>query len=125
MLELLALLACRCDAGPSPLPEPEPHYAEFDHLVDLTAQGQLGPAKDLARDLVGPDDDAKLASAAGYLQTAATTEDLVDGVSAMAEACGACHAAKGVEPLVTPPPPSGDAYAARRAAWSLVWGARP
>ncbi len=122
MLELLLwLAACRCDGGTTPLPAPDAHYAEFDHLVDLAAMGSVAPARELARDLDVADDDAKLASAAGYTQTALDAEELADGVAAMAAACGACHAQDHVT-TSTARPPFDHEHAARWAIWGLVWG---
>lgn len=119
---LVALLACRCDGGPTHAPAPEAHYADFDHLVDLAAKGDVAPAKALARDLEVADDDATLASATGFVQMALDADELADGVSEMAAACGACHASRGVTATGTRPVFDHE-HAARWATWGVVWGA--
>ena len=106
---VMALSGCTC-GGPSTQRPTVPtassgHFPRFHALVNATLQGEVETARFLAADLRPSDlpevdDDGgaaeKIGGGLGFLQTASTPEDAVDGLAAVGSGCGSCHAAAGV-----------------------------
>ncbi|MBX2798472.1 MAG: hypothetical protein KTR31_12400 [Myxococcales bacterium] len=125
------LLWAGCSWGPTeepPAPAPPPgHVAGWDALVRSVARGDVDTSQVHARDLtLGSVDDThdsatSLGAALGFLQVAGDGEDLAMGLVQALQACGACHAARGVQPLSDPPAATHHATAAERAAWGVVF----
>jgi len=119
------LAACTCASPPAPpsaAPDPG-HFGTFPALVDqvlrVDREGSRREARDLLADADTVDDVGveAVGGAVGFLQVA-DDDELVDGLVALAHACGACH-----DGVPAPPAPVNDhRRAGQVAAWALVWG---
>lgn len=152
------LLLGSCDCGPGPeAPQPGPsgsgHFDRFHGLVNASLNGDVETAKFLAGDLrpgdmpdVANDGGAleKIGGGLGFLQMAQSSDEVLDGLSAVVVGCGSCHEAAGIGgkrmgpwehpsaglklslgavfPPVEPPPPKGPELTAVRAAWDAAEG---
>jgi len=108
-----------------------PHYGEWNALVRMSALGEVEAARQVARDLTegeagawdgdGGEAGARgVGGALGFLQAAASAEDLVDGLPIAAAGCGTCHAGARVQPT-DGRPEWGHETAAAWAVYGLVF----
>jgi hypothetical protein len=91
-------MGCRCGEEVAPRGAVLPHFADWPALVAAAARGDADTAQAIARDLTAgpaaPESAAssRVGAALGFVMTARTPDDVVDGVVGAAAACGACHA---------------------------------
>jgi len=104
---LAGLLAgCRCAPREVPIPPPPPsHFGDFEGLVDAAVRGEVASAQFIARSLqegevrVVQDDGGATERVGGGLAFVMIAEDapeVLDGLVAAAQGCGACHVAAGL-----------------------------
>jgi hypothetical protein len=121
----LLLSACGCPPKTENQQPRTVHFDEWPRLVDAVARGDRGGARRMARDLGAEPElaDAEqmspLGGALGFMQVASDGEDLADGLTEAAEACGSCHGARAVAGPRRPV--WSHATAARWAVWPLTW----
>jgi hypothetical protein len=132
----LLLSSCRCGepSQPETVNFVAPHYGEWNLLVRQVALGEVGTAAQVARDLtagapgewdgVGGEDGARaVGGALGFLQIAASAEELAEGLPIAASGCATCHAGARVQPTGDRPAWAHETAAAW-ASWGVVFSMR-